>query len=200
MKTLALTGGIATGKSTASRYLAELMPGLGFYDCDLGVKGLLGEKEVLEEISEKLGQSIILENGELDRGRLRELVFEDSVRRQKLEGVLHPLVRKECLEKREECLTNSATTLFVADVPLLFEGGFDFGQELNLVVATSPATQRARLKSRSHFDDSMISSILRAQLPIMEKVNLADVVFWNEGPPAILRRQLSRFLDTLSTE
>jgi dephospho-CoA kinase len=88
--------------------------------------------------------------------------------------------------------------LFVADVPLLFESGFDFGQELNLVVAISQATQRTRLKARNHFEDRMISSMLKAQLTIMEKVARADVVFWNEGGFAILERQLVRFLKSLS--
>jgi dephospho-CoA kinase len=107
-------------------------------------------------------------------------------------------VRNDCLEKCREASRNPLTTLFVADVPLLFESEFDFGQELNLVVATSEATQRRRLKARSHFDDRMISSILAAQLPIMEKVARGDVVFWNEGRPSILEQQLARFLESLS--
>jgi dephospho-CoA kinase len=86
-----------------------------------------------------------------------------------LETILHPKVRKECLEKLDFYSKTMSTTLFVADVPLLFESGFDFGQELNLVVATSQATQRTRLKARNHFEDRMISSILKAQLPIREK-------------------------------
>jgi dephospho-CoA kinase len=137
-------------------------------------------------------------DGSLDRAGLRDLVFENEAMRKKLEGVLHPKVRKECLEKREICSKIPSTTLFVADVPLLFESGFDFDQELNLVVATSEATQRNRLKARSHFEDRMISSILKAQLPIMEKVARGDVVFWNEGCPAILERQLTRFLNSLT--
>ncbi len=198
MRTFGLTGGIATGKSMAGKVMRRLMPGMVFFDCDEAVQGLLRDRVVLEEISVALGQSVMTAEGSLDRPGLRKLVFGNEAMRKKLQGVLHPKVRKECLEKREICSKNPSTTLFVADVPLLFESGFDFDQELNLVVATSEATQRTRLKARSHFEDRMISSILKAQLPIMEKVARGDVVFWNEGCPAILEKQLTRFLNSLT--
>jgi dephospho-CoA kinase len=194
MKVFALTGGIATGKSTATKIMRRLMPSMVIFDCDESVQGLLKQPATLSEISEALGISVVDGDGRLDRGRLRSLVFENEGKRKILEGVLHPKVRKECLEKREISSKNSATTMFVADVPLLFESGFDFDQDLNLVVATSEATQRERLKARSHFEDKLITSILSAQLPILEKIALGDIVFWNEGSPAILERQLSRFL------
>jgi len=194
MRTFALTGGIATGKSTAGEIMRRLMPSMGFFDCDDTVQGLLKSATVLAELSEALGEAIVTADGSLDRGRLRARVFGNTKNRRKVEGVLHPKVRKECLEKRQKYSTNASTTLFVADVPLLFESGFDFDQELNLVVATTVATQRGRLKARSQFEDRMISSILEAQLPISEKIARGDVVFWNEGSPAILEKQLMRFL------
>ncbi len=194
MKVYALTGGIATGKSTAGQMMRRLLPSIAFFDCDEVVQGFLRRAEVLAEISEALGEEVRGENGALDRVRLRELVFEDEEQRRNLEGVLHPKVRKECLEKREKSFKNPSTTIFVADVPLLFESGFDFDQELNLVVATSEATQRSRLRARSRLEDKMISSILNAQLPIQEKISRGDVVFWNEGKLSFLERQLSRFL------
>jgi dephospho-CoA kinase len=178
--------------------ISRLMPTSAFFDCDESVQSLLQKQTVLEEISDALGRSVIKADGSLDRAALRKLVFENETSRRKLEIILHPKVRKECLEKLDFYSKTMSTTLFVADVPLLFESGFDFGQELNLVVATSQATQRTRLKARNHFEDRMISSILKAQLPIREKVARADVVFWNEGSFAILERQLLRFLKSLS--
>jgi dephospho-CoA kinase len=198
MQVFALTGGIATGKSTAGKMISRLMPTSAFFDCDESVQSLLQKQTVLEEISDALGRSVIKADGSLDRAALRKLVFENETSRRKLEIILHPKVRKECLEKLDFYSKTTSTTLFVADVPLLFESGFDFGQELNLVVAISQATQRTRLKARNHFEDRMISSMLKAQLPIMEKVARADVVFWNEGGFAILERQLVRFLKSLS--
>ena len=195
MKVMALSGGIATGKSTLLAMMAKELSDLAIYDCDEGVQRYLSDRGTLDEIEQVLEVSVLNKGGSLDRVKLRALVFENPDLRQKLEAVIHPKLRKECLEKVAEYRRNRCTTLFVADVPLLFESGFDFGQEFNLVVATSEVTQRARLKARSHFDDRMISSIFSAQLPIMEKVARADVVFWNEGRRFALQRQLCRFLD-----
>ena len=78
------------------------------------------------------------EEGRLSRERLREIVFHDEEKRRALEDILHPLVRKECLELQRETDTRGESPLFVADVPLLFESGFDFGHERSLLVATNP--------------------------------------------------------------
>src|SRR5690606_3476809 len=74
-----------------------------------------------------------------------------------------------------------------------YEKGFDFGQEQVLVVASSRASQIERLKARSGFDESLIDSILAAQLPAEDKIRRADLVFWNEGPPSVLQAQVRRF-------
>jgi hypothetical protein len=119
-------------------------------------------------------------------------VFADQAARLRLEAILHPRVKQECLASMETAATRGAD-LFVADVPLFFEKGFDFGQDQVMVVASSRATQIRRLKARGGFEDSLIESILAAQLPVQEKISLADVVFWNEGPQAVIRSQIRRF-------
>ena len=125
MKVMALSGGIATGKSTLLAMMAEEFPDLGIYDCDEGVQRYLSDRGTLDEIEQVLEFSILSKGGSLDRVKLRTMVFENPDLRQKLEGVIHPKLRKECLEKVAKCLRNRRTTLFVADVPLLFESGFD---------------------------------------------------------------------------
>ena len=130
-------------------------------------------------------------------------MFSDEAARLRLEAILHPRVKQECLDSLEKAATRGAD-LFIADVPLFFEKGFDFGQNQVLVVASSRATQIQRLKARGGFEDDLIESILAAQLPVQEKMSLADVVFWNEGPQSVLRSQIRRFsqefLMTLSNE
>jgi dephospho-CoA kinase len=194
---LGLTGGIATGKSTAMSLIERSFASVVVFDADKVVQRLLASEEVVSRIAESLGMEIQHRDGTLNRSALRELVFANPERRKQLEGILHPKVREECLVKRQDWLRNKSSTIFVADVPLLFEGGFDFHQDLNLVVATSVETQRSRLKRRNHFDDKMISSILAAQLPILEKVGLANIVFWNEGPKEVLESQLKHFFDVI---
>ncbi|MEY4246097.1 MAG: hypothetical protein RLZZ245_3682, partial [Verrucomicrobiota bacterium] len=133
--------------------------------------------------------------GGVDRSMLRERVFGDDGARASLEEILHPRVREECLDSLEIAAKRGAD-LFVADVPLLYEKGFDFGQTQVLVVASSRLTQIQRLRERSGFDDLLIESILAAQLPVHEKMVRADLVFWNEGPPAVLRSQVRRYAQT----
>ncbi|MES2923737.1 MAG: transcription termination factor Rho [Verrucomicrobiota bacterium] len=193
MRVMALTGGIASGKSTVCRVLRELLPGIVIFDCDASVNGMLeSDPEVAGIIAAAFGDQALDSAGRIDRHFLRGRVFADEVARLKLESILHPRVRQECLDSLEGAATRGAE-LFVADVPLFFEKGFDFGQNQVLVVASSRSTQIQRLKARSGFDDPLIESILAAQLPIHEKMSRADVVFWNEGPPAVLRSQIRRF-------
>jgi transcription termination factor Rho len=193
MLTLALTGGIATGKSTAVRHFQEFVPDIVVFDCDESVKGLLETAEVISELTGLFGdETIDPETGGIIRKKLREQVFADDGKRKLLEGVLHPRVRQECLALREKAAKQGARC-FLADVPLLFENGFDFGQSQAITVSTTRATQVARLKARNGWDDDLIESVLAAQLPIEAKASLADIVFWNDGEPSVLEAQVERF-------
>jgi transcription termination factor Rho len=195
MLTLALTGGIATGKSTAIRHFREFAPDIVVFDCDKSVNALLSTGEVRAELAGLFGEDILNAEGGLDRGKLRAEVFADEGKRKLLEGALHPRVRQECLALREKAAIHGARC-FLADVPLLFESGFDFGQNQSITVSTTRATQVARLKARNGWDDALIESVLAAQLPIGEKTARADIVFWNEGRPDTLRAQVRRFCET----
>ena len=193
MRIVALTGGIASGKSTACRLLAEVVPSVRLFDCDASVRKLLEtDPQVAARVVAMFGREVAGADGALNRAMLRSRVFADPASRRLLEGILHPRVREECLASRDLAAKEGAA-LFVADVPLLFENGFDFGQEQALLVAVSRATQIARLKARNRFDDPLIESILAAQLPLDEKLARADVGFWNEGPLDVLRRQIFRY-------
>ena len=196
MLTLALTGGIATGKSAAIRRFQNFVPDLVVFDCDLAVKELLETPDIVSELAAIFGDEILdEESGKISREKLRPIAFGDEEQRKKLEGVLHPRVRQECLALREKAAKQGARC-FLADVPLLFENGFDFGQTQTITVATTRATQVARLKKRNGWDndqDSLIESILAAQLPIEEKCARADIVFWNDGEPSALKAQIQRY-------
>jgi transcription termination factor Rho len=193
MQVMALTGGIASGKSTVGRFLREFVPSLELFDCDAAVHRLLeADAEVSRFVAEAFGDGALDKQGRVDRHFLRGRVFADKAARLRLEEILHPRVKEECLASIETA-AKRGVELFVADVPLFFEKGFDIGQGRVLLVASSRATQIKRLKARAAFDESLIESILAAQLPVQEKIALADVVFWNEGPQAVLRAQIRRF-------
>jgi len=194
MRTMVLTGGIASGKSTVCRFLQAWSSAIVIFDCDISVRRLLeSDASVAQEILAQFGPDALDADQKVDRSFLRERVFADPEKRLQLEAILHPRVRQECLDSRDEAAKVGAG-MFIADVPLFFETGFDFGQEQVLLVASSRETQIARLKARNGFDPDLIESVLSAQLPVEEKIRRADVVFWNEGPPTVLKSQLRRFV------
>ncbi|MEX1117068.1 MAG: transcription termination factor Rho, partial [Akkermansiaceae bacterium] len=172
------------------------MPAVVIFDCDLAVHGLLeSDRGVAAAVGEVFGAWALDSDGRPNREYLRRHVFSDDAARRRLESILHPRVLQECLDSRQQADTRGAE-LFVADVPLFFETGLDFGQSQVLVVASTRSTQVQRLKARSGFDDDLIESIIASQLPVQEKISRADVVFWNDGPAAVLRSQIRRFVQT----
>lgn len=197
MRIFALTGGIASGKSTVCRLLRELCPAVTIFDCDAATRRLHSNPAVVEQCRAVFGdEAIFAPKNCLDRDFLRKKVFADDVARTQLEAIIHPLIRQECQEALTHAQQSTSSPVFIADVPLLFENGFDFGQEKSLLVASSFDTQVRRLRNRTRLDDEMIHSIIAAQMPVAQKMLLADVVFWNEGPLSSLRTQIARFLES----
>lgn len=193
MKTLVVTGGIATGKSTAIRLLMEAGKGrLRLFDCDAEAGRLLDGGRLKESLSAAFGPASVDAAGRADRDFLRELVFRNPESRRTLEGIIHPLLHQECLAQMEAASQNAAVDGFVIDVPLFFETSARYRQDAVCVVAVSRETQKTRLALRNGFREDMIEAILAAQRPIMEKVAAADFVIWNEGPPPLVRHQTQR--------
>lgn len=198
VRVFGLSGGIASGKSTACRLIGGLCPAVRLFDADAAVARLLDrDPAVVRAVSDRFGPETVSENGGVLRPVLRGKVFGNEAARAALESILHPRVREECLESLDAARKLGAP-LFVADIPLLFENGFDFGQEANLLVAAGIRTRRERLRRRNGFDDAMIDAILAAQMPQEDKLRRADRVFWNEGPLPVLEAQIRRFLQSLS--
>ncbi len=197
---IGLTGGIATGKSTCCAILRELQPDTVVFDADRCVRELYTRPDVIAALLEYFGDGMLDPKGGADKAFLRARAFSCPADRRFLEKVFHPRVRKECLALLEKTATNASSRLFVADVPLLFENGFEFGQSANFLVATSKTTQIDRLKSRNNWDDKTVQAVLASQMPIDAKLTMADVVFWNEGPRHVLETQCRRFLRALGSQ
>jgi len=194
---VALTGGIATGKSTCCRFIKDILPETLFFDADLCVARLYSSSEVIQELKSYFGAKVIHESGAVNKTYLRGRAFTYTEDKLFLEQVFHPRVMKECLALLAESTRNASSRLFVADIPLLFEGGFDLGQSMNLLLATSRETQVKRLKIRNAWDDDTVDSVLKSQMPIEAKFTLADVIIWNEGPLEILHSQIQRFIQEM---
>ena len=197
---IALTGGIATGKSSFARAFLEFAPEAAFFDCDACVHGLLTTRDVAATIAASLGSDLVDAAGALLRPRLRERVFEDAEARTILEGLLHPMVREACLAALAAAGASGSAPWFLMDVPLLYESGFPVPRDMELVVACGAETQRARLMARNGHAAALADRMVSAQLPIAEKVKRADVVVWNGGSPASLRRQTELLIPWLKNK
>ncbi len=170
---VAITGGIGAGKSEALAAFAR--HGAATVSSDEIVHHLLRRDDVKEKLVERLGNGIVSPDGELDRGALGTVVFNDREALDWLESVLHPLVSAEYLTWREDLAAlPNAPSVSVTEVPLLYETGgqarFD-----RVVVITAPAKLR---RARSHVT---IEDRESRFLPDAEKVKLADYTYKNMG-------------------
>lgn len=183
-----LTGGIGMGKTTAARLLAKA--GLSVIDSDdLAREVVQPGQPALDEIRAELGDEFIGDDGNLDRAKMAEHVFNDRAAREKLEAIIHPRVRERWQSAIAEWRTAGESGVVV--IPLLFEVAAAGHFDAVLCVACTDDTQRERLRERG-WSDEQIGQRIAAQLPIAKKMERADHVIWNEGTPDALRAQLTR--------
>lgn len=185
---IAVTGGIACGKSTSGEALETL--GVPVLDTDAVAHDLLvNDSAVRRELRDRFGAGVFSGDA-VDRKALGRVVFADAAARQALEAILHPRIRSRV---REWLATAGAGRVAAVQVPLLYEAGWEgeFGRVV--CVACSPAVQRERLRSRG-LDEAEIDRRLAAQMPVEEKMKRANVVLWNDGPKGRLVEQWHRVL------
>lgn len=194
---IAVTGGIAAGKSTFARELNALHRFVHF-DADSCVRDLLTSNEqAKEEICTVFGEDTICKDGSIDRRRLRDRAFASTESRQKLETILHPRVRAEWIRLRNICTASGSH--FLAEIPLLFEVSAENYFEATILVATSPQIQHARLAQRG-ISAETAAAILSRQLPVMEKIQRATVVVWNDGSESALAQQAKLLFQRLNIQ
>jgi dephospho-CoA kinase len=191
---IGVTGGIASGKSTFARILADMVGGVVF-DSDGEAKGLLaGDPEVRREVTARVDAKAYLADGAPDKARLRDIVFRDSALRKELEGILHPRVAGRWL-----ALAASSESPVVVDSPLLFESGAAGRFDAVVVVACSPDIQLQRVLARG-IGESEARRIIASQMPTAEKIALARHVVWNDGDKGLLEEQCVELVGILGGE
>ncbi|MEP7044253.1 MAG: dephospho-CoA kinase [Dokdonella sp.] len=184
--TVALTGGIASGKSAVAERFATL--GIDVIDADIVARELVAPgRPALVEIVEEFGVDVLDANGALDRRAMRERVFADSAARMQLEAILHPRIRK-ALRERSKHIDGAYAVLVI---PLLVESGHYDWVDRVLVVDASVATQRERLLARSGMTSKLADEILAAQASRAQRLAIADDVLENEGSLAELDRRVA---------
>ncbi len=192
MPAIGITGGIATGKSSFSAELRQLLPAAEFFDADQAARDLTDhDPEVQALLKEAFGAGIYSPEGHLNRDQLRTIVFADPDKKQALEQILHPRIRRQWAVQAES--RRESTELFLADIPLLYETGGETLCDRVVVVACSARLQLERLMMRSSLSQTAAEQIVAAQMPLAEKMARADQVIWNNGPRATLAAQAKLF-------
>lgn len=185
MLIVGLTGGIASGKSTASSFFESL--GIVVIDADTIARQLVQPgRPALQQITKRFGKTILNDAGELDRATLRILVFNDKTARLDLEAILHPLIRTE-MQRRISALTGPYCILAI---PLLIETGQSDLVDRILVIDSDEALQFQRLRQRVNLDDKTITAIISAQATRKQRLAVADDIVTNNGTIAELEAQL----------
>lgn len=181
-----LTGGIGSGKTTVTRLLAGL--GAEVIDADVISRELLEPgSPLLQDIAAHFGPQL-LRNGELDRARLRALVFGDDAARQWLEQLLHPRIRAEILQR----IQRSQRGWLVVAAPLLLESGAYGFVDCVVVVDVPEALQVSRTVARDAVPEEQVRAIMAAQLPRAERLKAAHHILHNDGDVVALREQVAR--------
>ena len=180
-----LTGGIGSGKSVVAQAFAAL--GVDITDADLLAHSLTApEQPGFVAVIAEFGPRFCRPDGALDRAALRERVFRDSAARNRLEAILHPLIR-EAARREIEAWTSSYGLLVV---PLLFERGADSGVDRTLVVDCPEDEQVRRVIARSSLSEADVHAIMATQLPRADRLARADDILDNGGAPAAIDPQV----------
>jgi dephospho-CoA kinase len=186
---IGLTGGIGTGKTTVSNYLAQQYH-LPILDADIYAREAVEPgSPVFEAIIKRYGLTILLPDGTIDRWQLGQLIFSSPPERLWLEQQIHPYVRDRFQTTLNSLHQKQYPTVVLA-VPLLFEAGMtDLITEIWVVIC-SENQQIERIKSRNNLPLEQIQSRINSQMPLEKKVALADVVLDNSSTPEALFKQV----------
>lgn len=178
IKIIGLTGGIATGKSTAARFFAQA--GAAVVDADRLARRVTAPGTVgWEKIRQVFGQEFIGPDKTINRLKLGRLVFGDHAARKTLEAIIHPRVNAEASKEFDRIFSKSSQALVVYDVPLLFEANIQNDFDASVVVYAPEEIQKKRLMSRDGITLEEAKCRISSQIDIEKKIGLADAVLDN---------------------
>lgn len=190
-----LTGNIGSGKST----VAEIFRTLGVFvlDADDLAKQIVHPGgQALQKISDEFGKQVLQADGALDRAKLAEVVFSNTLQRKKLEAITHPLIA----EKSEKILSQIKASEYpysIYEATLLVETKREQDFDALLVVCVSEQNQHSRLSQRG-LSSQDIAARIRAQMPCQDKAKIADFVIHNDGSFDELRSKVLQTHEAIS--
>lgn len=196
MLNVGLTGGIACGKSTVAQMLVR--HGAHLIDLDLLTHEVQKTGHpAWQEITDVFGPDILTSDKEIDRRKLAELVFADRNKLKTINEIVHPHVLQEWQNRLRAIKKKDAHAIVLSDIPLLFEENLQGMVDLTLLVLITPQEQMKRLMARSGLTQDEAKRRLDSQMPIGDKIKLADIVIDNQGEIAETEKKVEEIWQEL---
>jgi len=195
MAVIGITGGIASGKSTFTRLVAEQISA-EIFDADAEVRRFLeSDLEVQREVLRDIGSVAYREDGALDRDAIRAIVFTNKEAKARLESILHPRVRARWVSLASE--PRDQAKLLLVDIPLLFETGAEVFCDSVVTIVCSEKIQFERIAKRGLVHEDA-QRIIASQMPSAEKIARSTHVVWNDGSLMTLAMQSQELAERLA--
>lgn len=197
MLKVGLTGGIGSGKSTASRYFESL--GAFVLDADEEAKKLITSNETVQhELISEFGTDIIDGTGRVDKNKLSRVAFQDEDHQQRLNSVVHPYIFNLIDKEFNRVFNDKKHGVFIVDAALIYETGFDAHLDYVIVVTAHLKNRMERALGRETLSREEILKRVDFQWPEEEKVNMADFVVHNDGAEAELQKNIESLIKKLT--
>lgn len=189
---IGLTGGIASGKSTVASMLRKM--GIVIIDADVEARLAVKKGELAyNQIIKVFGHELIMADGEIDRQKLGSIIFHNDQKRLLLNQIVHPEVRKR-MSKLKEVAIEKGANLVILDIPLLFESKLTDMVDKTILVYVDRRIQVERLMERNGLSYQEAEARINVQMPLSEKISLADAIIDNNGSLIETKRQLDEIL------
>ena len=196
MLRVGLTGGIGSGKSTASNFF-ELF-GSYVINADEEAKKILSSNETVQhELISEFGTDIIDVSGEINKAKLARVAFQDEDHQQRLNSVIHPYIYNSIDDHFNDVLKDGKFDIFIVDGALIFESGYDVHMDYIIVVTALLKNRMERALARETLSREEILKRIELQWPEEEKVNLADFVIHNDGSEEDLKNNVKILIEKL---
>lgn len=196
MKTIGLTGMMGAGKSSVIDLLGQMQ--IMVLDCDaINASLLQKDKRGYRAVCECFGQSILDEEKQLDTQKLSSLIFSDKKKKEKLESILHPMIKEEILNTMK---AHANEAIMVVEVPLLFEVHWEDAFDEIWVVTCAKDILLKRLKDYRHIDEAEANRRIAHQMSQEEKCAKSDVVLYNDKDKEYLREQIEAQIQRIREE
>ncbi|UOE93408.1 dephospho-CoA kinase [Alkalihalobacillus sp. LMS39] len=189
---IGLTGGIASGKSTVTTMLKQ--HNIPVIDADMIAREVvMPGQDAYHQIIDHFGESVLLADNTINRKQLGQIIFNDEKERAVLNSIVHPAVRKTMIERKTELLKEGVKHI-AYDIPLLFESKLTHMVDKVILVYVDEDVQLTRLVSRDNCSEKEAISRIQSQMPLKEKIALADEVIYNNGAIEQTKQQLIQIL------